>query len=41
MKTGKLEKLGTNLNDEKYVIHIKNFKQVSNHGLVGWKVHSC
>ena len=41
MKIGKLEKLGTNLNDKKYVIHIRNFKQVLNHGLVGRKVHSC
>ena len=35
MKIGKVDKLVTNLHDKtEYVIHIKNLKQVLNHGLI-------
>ena len=34
MKIGKVDKLVTNLHDKtEYVIHIRNLKQVLNHGL--------
>ena len=40
MKIEKVEKLVANLNDKsEYVIHIRNFKQVFNHGLVLKKMH--
>ena len=40
MKIENVEKLLTNLHDEnEYVIHIRNLKQVSNDGLVLKKVH--
>ena len=39
-KTKKIENLVTNLYEKnKYVIHIKNLKQVLNHGLILKKVH--
>ena len=41
MKTEKVEKLVANLHDKtEYVIHIKNLKQVLNHGLVLKKVQT-
>ena len=40
MRFEKVEKLLTNLHDKtEYVIHIRNLKQVLNHGLVLKKVH--
>ena len=40
MKIEKVEKLVTNLLDKtEYVIHIRNFRQESNHGLILKKVH--
>ena len=37
---GKVEKLVTNLHDKtEYVIHIRNLKQVLNHGLILKKFH--
>ena len=39
MKTGKGEKLVTNLHDKtEYVIHIRNLKQALTHGLILKKV---
>ena len=40
MKTGKVENLVGNLHDKfECVIHIRNLKQASNHGVVLQKVH--
>ena len=40
MKIAKVEKLVTNSHDKiEYVIHIRNLKQTSNHGLILKKVH--
>ena len=40
MEIEKAEKLVTNVHDKtEYIIHIKNFKQALNHGLVLEKVH--
>ena len=40
MEIEKVEKLVTNLyNKTEYIIHIRNFKQASNHGLILKKVH--
>ena len=40
MKLKKVAKLVTNLNDKtEYVIHMRNLKQVLNHGLILKKVH--
>ena len=40
MKFQKFEKLVTNLHDKaEFVIHIRNLKQVLNHGLILKKVH--
>ena len=40
MKTEKVEKLVANLHDKfECVIHIRNLKQASNHGVVLQKVH--
>ena len=40
MKLEKFDKLVTNLHDKtEFVIHIRNLKQVLNHGLILKKVH--
>ena len=40
MKLGKVEKLVANLHEKtEYVVHIRNLKQLLNHGLIRKKVH--
>ena len=40
MKLGKVENLVTNLHEKtEYAIHIRNLKQILNHGLILKKIH--